>query len=182
MNTYISLLRGINVSGKNSIKMDALKTSFAQLGFQDIKTYIQSGNIVFRYKKEDSQELAGRIKEQIQNDFSFDVPVQVFSFDKFKQLVAGNPFVKDSSKDSSFMHVTLLAATPENSDISAIESKKAAGEEVIVWGDAVYLYCPNGYGRTKLNNNFLESKLKVSATTRNWKTTLKMLEMAVNNV
>ena len=178
MNTYISLLRGINVSGKNSIKMDALKNSFAQLGLKDIKTYIQSGNIVFRYKKEVPQKLAGRIKEQIQNDFSIDVPVQVFSLDKFKQLVAGNPFATESSKDISFMHVTLLAAAPENPDISAIESKKAAGEEIAIFGDAVYLYCPIGYGRTKLNNNFLESKLKVSATTRNWKTTLKLLELA----
>lgn len=178
MNTYISLLRGINVSGKNSIKMDALKNSFAQLGFQDIKTYIQSGNIIFRYKKQEPQELAARIKEQIQYDFSFDVPVQVFGLDKFKQLVAGNPFAAESSKDISFMHVTLLAAAPESPDISAIETKKAAGEEIVISGDAVYLYCPSGYGRTKLNNNFLESKLKVSATTRNWKTTLKLLELA----
>ena len=178
MNTFISLLRGINVSGKNSIKMDALKNSFEQLGFQNVKTYIQSGNIIFSHKKEDPQKLATRIKAQIQNDFSLDVPVQVFNSDKLKQIVSANPFAKDSSKDSSFMHVTLLDTAPEKVDLTAIESKKADGEEIIISGDVVYLYCPSGYGRTKLNNNFLENKLKVSATTRNWKTTLKLLELA----
>lgn len=181
MKTYICILRGINVSGKNIIKMDALKHSFGKLGFQEVISYIQSGNIVFRFNDEDPDKLAGRIKTQVQNDFSCDVPVQVYSIDEFSQIIKANPFAEDSTKDDNYLHVTFLAKPPKELNEEAILSKKTGDEEIVISEAAVYLYCPNGYGRTKLNNNFLEKKLKVASTTRNWKTTLNLLEIAASN-
>jgi uncharacterized protein (DUF1697 family) len=93
-------------------------------------------------------------------------------------VVDNNPFVINPDKDPAFLHVTFLSAKPAKYDSSVIETKKQEGEEISFTDEAVYLYCPNGYGRTKLNNNFLESKLKVTATTRNWKTANELLKMA----
>ena len=100
------------------------------------------------------------------------------SADKLRHIVNNNPFAKDNEKENSFLHVTFLASKPKNFDLDAIEEKARRGEEISVTEDAVYLYSPNGYGRTKLNNNFLEKKLQVRATTRNWKTTNVLLNMA----
>ena len=178
MKTYICILRGINVSGKNIIKMDALKQMFESLGATNVKTYIQSGNVVFQYKDENPAALETLIISRILADFGFDVPVQVLSFEELKHIVENNPFLKDSTKDEAFLHLTFLAAPPQEIDQEVLFSKKTGNEEIVITDAAVYLYCPHGYGRTKLNNNFLENKLKVQATTRNWKTTLKLLEMA----
>jgi len=178
MKTYICLLRGINVSGKNIIKMDALKQMFESLGATNVKTYIQSGNVVFQYKDEKPVALETLITSRILADFGFDVPVQVLSSEKLKRIVENNPFLKDSSKDEAFLHLTFLSEPPQKIDQEILFSKKTGNEEIVITDAVAYLYCPHGYGGTKLNNNFLENKLKVQATTRNWKTTLKLLEMA----
>src|SRR5690625_371693 len=100
------------------------------------------------------------------------------SLAKLKDIIAQNPFATDSDKEKTFLHVTFLTSKPGAYDRNALEDKKLDGEEIVVTDDAVYLYCPKGYGKTKLNNNFLESKLKVRATTRNWKTTHELLKIA----
>ncbi|WP_297099114.1 DUF1697 domain-containing protein [uncultured Draconibacterium sp.] len=178
MKTYVAILRGINVSGKNKIKMDALKSSFSSLGFEQVQTYIQSGNVVFKYQEMSSEDLAELINKQILDDFGFDVPVLVLDSVQLETIVKNNPFVGDESKEVQFLHVTFLKETPKNVNNEKINSYVKAEEEFEVSECAVYLYCPHGYGKTKLNNNFFESQLKVTATTRNWKTTLKLLEMA----
>nr|WP_321357955.1 DUF1697 domain-containing protein [uncultured Draconibacterium sp.] len=178
MKTYIAILRGINVSGKNKVKMDALKSSFSRLGFEQVQTYIQSGNVAFRYQETDSANLAERISKQIKDDFGFDVSLLVLSALQLANIIKNNPFLGDENKDAQFLHVTFLKETPANVNSEKITSYVKAGEEYVISEGVVYLYCPHGYGKTKLNNNFFESQLKVSATTRNWKTTLKLLEMA----
>lgn len=178
MTTYISILRGINVSGKNLIKMDALKKMYEGLHFKNVKTYIQSGNVIFSTQPGEEKEIADKIAKQIKKEFGFDVPVIVLTADKLREIIQQNPFIKDKQKDVAFMHVTFLADVPKEFDKKGIEEKKSAGEEMEFSDDAVYLYCPVGYGQTKLNNNFLENKLKVGATTRNWKTANVILEMA----
>lgn len=177
MTTYISLLRGINVSGQKMIKMDALRKSYEQMGFQDVTTYLQSGNVVFKAINFTISALEQKISEEIQHRFGFDVPVIVLSIDKLQQIISNNPFAKDANKDISFLHVTFLASQPIDFDNKMIEDKKQNGEEICLTHIVVYLYCPNGYGRTKLTNNFLENKLKVGATTRNWKTTNELLKI-----
>jgi uncharacterized protein (DUF1697 family) len=178
MLTYISILRGINVSGQKLIKMGALEKMYEYLGFQDIKTYVQSGNVVFTGNNSEPDTLAQKISNQIAKDFGFEVPVIVLTIDKLKKIIDSNPFAKDTSKDPTYLHVTFLSSKPQHYDKEALESKRLPGEEISFSEEAVYLYCPGGYGKTKLNNNFLESKLKVGATTRNWKTTNELFTMA----
>jgi uncharacterized protein (DUF1697 family) len=178
MVTYISILRGINVSGQKLIKMDALRKSYENMGFKNVKTYVQSGNIIFTCNHFEINDLEQKISRQIEQDFGFEVPVIVLTIEKLKQVIENNPFLKDPDKDQSFLHVTFLASKPDQYDHKTIEDKKQSGEEISISNTAVYLYCPNGYGRTKLTNNFLETKLKVGATTRNWKTTNELYKIA----
>ena len=179
MKYFISILRGINVSGQKLIKMEALQKLYETLGFHNITTYVQSGNVIFASNEIDFRELEQKISRQIENDFGFDVPVIVLTIDKLKDVIENNPFLKDPNKDHSFLHVTFLSSPADNYDLKTIEDKKQSGEEIFFSDNAVYLYCPNGYGKTKLTNNLLEAKLKVAATTRNWKTANKLLSLAI---
>lgn len=181
MTTYISLLRGINVSGQKLIKMDALKTMYRQLNFKNVETYLQSGNVIFRDDKSNLSDFATTISSQIKAQFGFEVPVIVFKVDDLKEMIDANPFTNDLKMDPQFLHVTFLASEPKEFDFETITAKKSTGEEIALINKAVYLYCPNGYGRTKLTNTFLEKRLKVTATTRNWKTTLELFNIAVQN-
>jgi len=178
MKTYVAILRGINVSGRNKIKMDALKSSFSSLGFEQVQTYIQSGNVVFQYQETSSGNLEELINKQILKDFGFEVPVLVLNEKELANIVKNNPFAVDENREAQFLHVTFFKEDPANVDDEEINGYVKSGEEFAISDGAVYLYCPHGYGKTKLNNNFFESQLKVSATTRNWKTTLKLLDMA----
>lgn len=182
MTTYISILRGINVSGKNIIKMDALRKMYKNLGFENVTTYVQSGNVVFVSKNIATDKLGHKISGQIKDEFGLDVPVIVLTIDQLKRIVENNPFLKEQSKDRIFFHVTFLSTIPDNYDVKTIEDKKQSGEEIFFADNAVYLYCPNGYGQTKLTNSFLEAKLKVGATTRNWKTTNELLKIATQTI
>lgn len=180
MATYISFLRGINVSGKNMIGMADLKKLFGNLGFTDIQTYVQSGNVIFRAENTDPGKAEKMITEAIRCEFSFEVPVIVLTPAKLERIINGNPFRDDPGKDPSFMHVTFLASAPAAFDPTQILAKKAEGEEIAFSDEAVYLFCPNGYGNTKLSSQFLENKLGVTATTRNWRTTMQLREMKIN--
>jgi len=181
MITYVSLLRGINVSGQKIIKMDALKELYESLHFECVRTYIQSGNIVFQFKKSKNKYLVEKISSRMRIHFGFEVPVIVLEADELKDIIERNPFKADKIKDISYLHVTFLASEPEQFNYDLINKVKSPGEEISLIGSAVYLYCPNGYGRTKLTNTFLENRLKVGATTRNWKTTLELLNIAQTN-
>lgn len=180
MTTYISLLRGINVSGQKLIKMQALEKTFQKLECEKVKTYLQSGNVIFTSNATSAKELEKQIEQEIKKDFGFDVPVLVLTETKLRDTISNNPFINQSDKDIVYMHITFLGSIPENIDVKSLESKKLEGEEIFISEDIVYLYCPNGYGKTKLTNNFFESKLKLTATTRNWKTTNELLKLAEN--
>lgn len=177
MTTYISLLRGINVSGKNLIKMQALKDAFGRKGLLGAITYLQSGNVVFKAKDTDPRSLEIAISHLIKEEFGFDVPVIVLTAEELQRIVSANPFLH-ADKDPAFLHVTFLSEAPAAYDIGPIMDKARDGEDLSVSGQAVYLYCPHGYGNTKLTNSLLENRLKVRATTRNWKTTCELLKLA----
>ena len=177
MGTYIVLLRGINVSGQKLIKMDALKQSLSKLNVQNISTYVQSGNVVFK-SESNSSELSNNIKDVILKDFGFDVPVLVFSISEWERILNQNPIKEITVEDVSALYFVLYTSVPKAIDLSVIEDKKAASEQFYIGENVVYLSCPDGFGKTKLNNNFFESKLKVQASTRNWKTAYHLLEMA----
>lgn len=174
MNTYIAILRGINVSGAKTIKMEALRLTFQKQGFENVTTYIQSGNVVFSTTA--TSQLTAQIAESIKTDFGFEVPVIVLSCEELKTIIGNNP-LNDGTRDPGFFHITFLAEKPAAFNFSEIEAKKQGEEEIVISEKAVYLFCPHGYGKTKLTNTFLESKLKVAATTRNWKTCGELLRM-----
>lgn len=177
MPTYISLLRGINVSGQKKIKMADLKAMYINLGFEDVLTYIQSGNVIFKTKKTALEKLEKTIKEGIQKTFGFEVPTLVISRAELSTLAEANPY-KDREVEHKFLYLTLLLHPPAKEKIQTIEAMEFPGEEFKITERVVYLCVPNGYGRTKLNNNFFESKLKTQATTRNLKSINKLLELS----
>jgi uncharacterized protein (DUF1697 family) len=158
--------------------MEALRQLYQNIGFTDVVTYIQSGNVVFRDNKSTPEELEKIIANQIQQQFGFIVPVVVLTINQLRDIVEKNPFLVDLSKDISFLHVTFLSAKPERINHQQISDKRLPDEAFEIIEKVVYLYCPNGYGNTKLTNNFLELTLKVTATTRNWKTTKILLELS----
>ena len=178
MAIYISLLRGINVSGQKTIKMDALKKIYEELNFRNVQTYIQSGNVIFQDSDSDCIDLEQKISNRIKGYFGFNIPVIVLNIERLKALIKNNPYIAEGSKEISHLYVTILTSHSEGPDIQGISQNNSSEDEFTLTDEAVYLYCPNGYGKTKLTNTFFEKKLKVSATTRNWKTTLELLNIA----
>ncbi len=178
MNTYISIIRGINVVGKKLIKMEALRRMYEGLEFKNVKTYIQSGNVIFRANQTNEKELEAQIAKQVLKKFGYDVKVLVMTIDHLKKIIKGNLLAADKTRDITFLHVTFLSSVPGGFDKNEITAKKIPGEEILFSKYAVYLYCPHGYGNTKLGNNFLESRLKTPATTRNWRSTNELLRIA----
>jgi len=178
MTTYISILRGINVNGKNIIKMDTLQELYQNLHFEKVKTYIQSGNVIFTASETDSSKLEEIISNAIESVFGFTVPIIVLTKDELSEIIQQNPFLKNTAINPSLLHITFLKEVSTHLVTDSIIAKKQAEEEIIFAPQAIYLYCPQGYGKTKLNNNFLERQLKVTTTTRNWKTTLELLKIA----
>lgn len=175
MNTYISMLRGINVAGKKRIKMDELKALYESLGFKNVKTYIQSGNVVFQCSDSNASKLVKKIGEEIKQSFGLTVTVVIRTKEEYKQVIKRNPF---QDKDLSKLHITFLSESVENPPIKRLEMAKSGMEEFDLSGKEIYLFCPNGYGRTKLTNNFFEKQLNISATTRNWRTVNALSAMA----
>ena len=131
MQVYIAILRGINVSGHKLIKMEALKKSLEKLLFTNIRTYIQSGNIVFSSKEKDIKKIEQNISKIILDDFNFEVPCKVVTMEKLNKFLEHNPFNKDNSKDPSFMHLTFLSDIPSNLDLSIFLERRLEGEEIV---------------------------------------------------
>jgi uncharacterized protein (DUF1697 family) len=176
MQTYISILRGINVSGHKLIKMADLKALYESLGFKEVITYIQSGNVIFKAEKKG--DLAAIIGKKIQDKYKFEVPILVRKVEEIKHVSETNPFLKEKGIDKEKLHVTFLREAPSKTNLDAIKKIDHSPDRHIVIDREVFLYCPGGYGNTKLSNSFFESKLKVQATTRNWKTINKLVELA----
>lgn len=178
MKTYISLLRGINVSGKNLLKMQDLKSLYQDLGFSRVQSYIQSGNLVFSAPGQPPEKLEEKIRDAISTRFSMQVPVLVIERPSLQRVLEENPFSGNPDLLPAYQHITFLNEPPGKVDEAAIREKLQENEQVHIRSQAVYLYCPGGYGKTRLNNSFLEKKLGVEATTRNLKTSEKLLSMA----
>lgn len=175
---YIALLRGINVSGKNLIKMKALTDSFVTMGFGEVITYLQSGNVLFCAHGTTESDLQETITEKIKEEFGLDVPVLVIKPADLVKIRDENPYTKYTEFDEKVLYVTLLKEDFVSSHLDKIERSKYTPDEFEVIENVVYINCPNGYGKTKLTNTFFESKLKVMATTRNWNTINKLIELS----
>ncbi|TRX50021.1 DUF1697 domain-containing protein [Fulvivirga sp. M361] len=174
---YIALLRGINVSGQKIIKMAELKLNFEKWGFKKVKTYIQSGNIIFNATDNDPNQLAVMIAEKILDTYGFDVSVVVKSPSDLAKIIHENPFANDADKETHRVYFTLLAQPPSEGNIQKLSEYDFSPEQYILQGTVIYFYSPKAYGKAKMNNNFFENKLKVAATTRNFKTLNKLIDM-----
>jgi uncharacterized protein (DUF1697 family) len=176
---YIAMLRGINVSGQKKISMADLRSLCTSIGLQNVQTYIQTGNILFTASITNKEALKTMIQQAIYKQYKFHVPVQLRSSDELASIIKNCPFnTVGNITDGTKLLLSFLSATPEHSAISKIQDYVVAPEKLVVNADVIYLYCPNGYGRSKLSNNFLESKLNIIATTRNWKSVCKLYELS----
>jgi uncharacterized protein (DUF1697 family) len=173
------MLRGINVSSQKKVKMADLKTLYESLKFVNVKTYIQSGNVIFDSSISDVGKLKRNIEQNIEKTFGFYVSVIIRSKVEFEGIINRNPFVgQGSTEDDTKLLVTFLTDAPPESIANAIQQFVTKPEALEVRGKEIYLHCPNGYGKSKLSNNFLERKLGVKATTRNWKTVKRLYELS----
>lgn len=177
MTRYISILRGINVGGKRKILMADLRQLFKKLGFSNTTSYIQSGNIIFDYEKNvEVKELEDKIQEAIFKAYGFEVPVIIRSVNEIEHSISNNPFL--NSNEIERLHLTFLKETPDTINLEQINEYNFPSDDFNIMGKNVFIYCSEKYSDSKLTNTFFEKKLKVTATTRNWKTVNKLFEIA----
>jgi uncharacterized protein (DUF1697 family) len=173
MPSYIVLLRGINVGGNKKVPMKELSQLCENLGYTQVKTYIQSGNMVL-LSDESPEEISRKLYAAIEQHFGFTVDLAIRSLEEWREILAANPFPVDKPK---VVHTFLLEKVPEKANYEALLQVDHEGEELALVGKSLFYYTPNGFGTSKLGN-LIERKLKVSMTARNWNTMLKLLEMA----
>lgn len=174
---YLTLLRGINVAGQKKIKMADLKVLYEDLKFMGVVTYIQTGNVIFETEIEE-KTIVSILEKAIEKNYDFHVPVKLRSQASLSKTVKNCPFEEAKlSENWTKVLVSFLSEQPSQDKIDALLDYVKAPEELVMHGKEIYLFCPKGYGKTKLSNRFLERKLGVSATTRNWKSVVKLLEL-----
>ncbi len=176
METYIAFLRGINVSGQRKIKMADLRLSLEQAGLEKVQTYIQSGNLVFQSAIAGIASLEKMITAQIAKDFRFEVPVLVTTPERIRKILEKDPFKNQGDLGSHYY--ALLKTRPDPLQIAAFDKLKFENEQFMITYPCVYLNYAKGYGKAKLNNNLIEKKLGVVATTRNLNTMKKMVALS----
>jgi uncharacterized protein (DUF1697 family) len=177
--TYISMLRAINVLGKRMIKMPELAKLYEDLGFHDVQTYIQSGNVIFKADDGISSEiLSANIEQAILEKFGFNVPVILRTPEEIASCIQHNPFHNTDGSPKDNIYVTFLESEPSEGLSEAIRRQAYFPDRFFIIRREIYIDCAGGYGTTKLSNTFFEKKLRVRATTRNWKTVNTLYEIA----
>jgi uncharacterized protein (DUF1697 family) len=174
---HVALLRGINVGGKRSLSMKRLAEVFVAAGCSDVRTYIQSGNVVFRAPPALSTRLSAVLPKAIAKMAGFDVPVVLRSVDELRLAVKKNPFLR-AGVEPAECHLMFLSDVPEGGRVKQLSTARSPGDEFVVLGRDVYLRLPNGAGRSKLTNAYFDGTLATVSTLRNWRTVLVLLEMA----
>ncbi len=178
MAVIISMLRAVNVGGHNKIKMDALRALYESLKLRDAQTYVQSGNVIFRTDEMDIARLARRIEDGIERKFGFRPEVILRTAAEMREVIARNPFAKRRGIEPGKLLVSFLTSVPGEEARERVRQMKCDPEELWVEGRELYIYFPNGMGRSKLSGAALEKTLKTPATGRNWNSVTKMMEMA----
>ena len=173
---FVALLRGINVGGKNKLPMAKLVEIFSEAGCSDVRTYIQSGNVVFAASVKTVKRLPSLIAEAIAARFGLRVPVVLRSSEELRDVARSNPFLR-SGHDAESLHVAFLADAPARRSSAALDHARSPGDSFELRGRELYLHLPNGVARTKLTNAYFDGTLETTSTVRNWRTVLKLLEM-----
>lgn len=178
----IAFLRGVNIAGHTMISMKELPDLFLKLGLGDVKTYIQSGNIIFKNGTGlDDAFLEEKIEQEIKQKFDAKVSVMVRSVSDLKSLASRNPFLKEPDFDPSRMAVIFLQEKASQDGINKVKDIDYPPDKFRISGREIFLYCPNGFGRTKLYTNFFEKKMGVIGTSRNWKTISTIVDMTIKS-
>jgi uncharacterized protein (DUF1697 family) len=175
-NTFVALLRGINVGGRNKVSMPELRSLLASLGLEDVVTYIQSGNVVFRSPTADRKRIAPRIERQIAEVFGVKATVLMRTPAELAEIADGNPFLKGEAEHSK-LHVVFLGGRPAADAVARLDPGRSPPDEFSVRGSEIYLRLPHGSGRSKLTLDYFERQLGLAATARNWNTLLKLLAL-----
>jgi uncharacterized protein (DUF1697 family) len=176
MYTYIALFRGINVGGKNLLPMKDIVAIFDTMNYENIQTYIQSGNVVFQAKNTISETSAGEIGKLILDKKGFEPKILLLSLEELRDAIANNPFATDNGKA---LHLFFLESQPHEPNSEQLESIKAKSEEFMLSNNVFYLYAPDGIGRSKLAIG-VEKMLGVPITARNWNTVNALISMTEN--
>lgn len=173
---YVAFLRGINVGGKNKIKMETLRETCTSLGFQTVKTYINSGNLIFETPKVDAKKLSAKIETAIEKEFDLKIKVIVRSIDEIKEIVKNNPFEGEFKHDKD-VHVFFLGEEMPTEKVELLLSNYSENERYFVREREIFCHLRSGVSDSLMGKDYIGKKLKVSATARNWRTVNKILEL-----
>jgi len=177
MGIFVSLFRAINVGGNNQVRMEALRELHEKLGFGKVTTLLQTGNVVFESDEIDPKLLVELISNEFEKRFGFHSEVIIRTPAELQEIFKGNPFHESPEKESKFLVVMFLSAAPELEAYEALLAGYTGPEEIRLAERELYIYYSEGQGRSKLTNVYIEKKLKVMGTARNWNTVTKLLEM-----
>ena len=169
---HVALLRGINVGGKAILPMKELVAIFEACGASEVKTYIQSGNVVFF--SDSAEEVVGRVTGEVARVYGYSGRVVLRSGVEMEAVLRGNPFLGAAV---ATLHVYFLADRPSAAAVKGLDAQRSAGDSFVVIGREVYLQLPNGMARTKLTNSYFDSRLGTVSTARNWNTVGKLVEL-----
>ena len=183
MQIVISLLRGVNMAGHNKMKMTDLSLLFKEIGFDDAETYIQSGNVVFTDPGSRSETgLTEKIEEAIREKFNYNIPVINRTSEELNAVLLQNPFADEENFDPEKLAVIFLHEKPSESQIGKVRGVNYPPDKFMIAGKEIYIYCPNGFGRSKIYTGFFEGKMKVTGTGRNWKTLNALVKVAEKKI
>ncbi len=174
--TYLALLRGINVGGKNKLPMKELAALFAEAGCDDVRTYIQSGNVIFSALERVSGRIPGLITAQIADRFGFKTPIILRTTAQIGNVVCNNPFLKAGIVEEG-LHVLFLADPPSPRSVLDLDPARSPPDAFVVRGSEIYMQCPQGMANTKLTNAYFDSRLSTTSTGRNWRTVTTLFKL-----
>jgi uncharacterized protein (DUF1697 family) len=174
---HVALLRGINVGGKHKLKMAELVGLFEAMGCAEVRTYIQSGNVVFRAGAQVARTVAADLAQALERDHGYSVPVVTRTAAELAAVVAERPFL-GGDVDPKHLHVAFLAKRPTAAAVARLDPGRSPPDSFVVSGREVFLCCPNGMARTRLTNAYLDATLGTVSTVRNWRTVLTLAEMS----
>lgn len=177
MTTHLALLRGINVSGHNMIKMEALKTTLEAIGFENVQTYIQSGNVFVDTEEENAAAVGFKIKQEIFKAFGHEVPVVVIGKADLEASLKNNPYLKEATVDIKKLYVAFVSKTLRSDNINDLKISQFKPDEASIDESRIYIKYAVGAGKTRFDQKYIEKKLNVTATIRNWNTVTQLFQL-----
>lgn len=177
MKTHLALLRGINVSGHNMIKMEVLKTTLEAIGFQNVQTYIQSGNVFVDTEEENPAAVGFKIKQEIFKTLGHEVPVVVIAKADIEACFKNNPFLKEKDIDIKKLYVAFISTVLRSDSINDLKMSQVKPDEASIDANRIYIKYAVGAGKTRFDQKYIEKKLNVTATIRNWNTVTQLLKL-----